>query len=408
METNRIQIVPNRFNVLKRVVDRTQLVTVLGSTGSIGCSTLEIVRAHPNVLSILGLSAGNNVELLANQIFEFAPQVVALAGIESANRLTQILSERRIPLPEILHGAEGISQLAADPRADTVVAAIVGIAGLRGVLAALHSKKRVALANKESLVCAPHLVARELQKFGGEILPVDSEHSAIFQALQGEVPDSLQRIILTASGGPFLNRDITTLYSITPAEAVRHPRWSMGPKISVDSATLMNKTLEVIEAAWLFGLDESQISVLVHPESIIHSLIELRDGSQIAQLSVPDMRGAIAYALTYPGARLPGLMPILDLAAIGALNFVPCDEKRFFAIALGREVLRAGGALPAVLNIANEVAVELFLTGKIRFDQIVSTVAEQLVHFSGRCADSLEDLEALCAEVAAETRTAAK
>jgi len=367
-------------------------VVILGSTGSIGQSALEVIRRNPEAFEVLGLLAGRNVDLLARQAAEFRPRFVALAD-EPASRP---------PLPgetEFLVGGGAATALASLPEADTVVAAVVGAAGLPGVMAGLAAGKTIALANKESLVMAGSLVAELMRGSGAVLLPVDSEHSAIFQCLQGAHEREISRLILTASGGPFLDLPAADLDRVTPEQATNHPRWRMGPKISVDSATMFNKALELIEAHWLFGLPEEKIDVIIHPGSIVHSAVELIDGSLLAQLSTPDMKGPIAFALSYPIGRLPGTMTPLRLEELGKLEFRPLEAGRFPAVGLARQCLRAGGAATAVMNIANEVAVGAFLEKRLSFSRIVPVVERALEQFSGRQARGLAEVLELEREV---------
>ncbi|MCO6429558.1 MAG: 1-deoxy-D-xylulose-5-phosphate reductoisomerase [Deltaproteobacteria bacterium] len=377
-------------------------VSVLGSTGSIGTSTLEVLRMEPKSFQVESLVAGDNLELLVNQIAEFNPQAVAIRDPDRVGELTELLKSRNLPLPQIGAGAVEIEALAGGDASHIVVAAMVGMVGLRGVLAALHAGKRVALANKESLVAGGKLVEGALKEGKGELIPVDSEHSAIFQVLQGERMVNLSGITLTASGGPFLSRSRQQLKSIRPEDAVKHPRWRMGAKISVDSATMFNKGLELIEAHWLFSLGSDAIEVVIHPQSIVHSLIKLTDGSQFAQLSLPDMKGPIAYALTYPDSRLSAIMPPMDLCALGSLTFIPLDPLRFPAIAMARSALTSGGAAPAVLNLANELAVSYFFQGSLTFDQIDAFVAAALEEFGTLNYASIEELEQIEAQLRRE------
>jgi 1-deoxy-D-xylulose-5-phosphate reductoisomerase len=366
-------------------------ISVLGSTGSIGASALEVVRSHPGVFEVVALAAGANAEKLAEQAAEFRPRYAALAD-ESAAAKAQRGGHPAFEGIELGCGEEAVARLAALDQVDVVLAAVVGFAGLRSVLEAVRAGKCVALANKESLVAGGALVAREALHSRATIIPVDSEHSALFQALQGHAVQQVSKLVLTASGGPFLRTSIEKLKDVNPAQALQHPNWKMGAKITVDSATMMNKALEVIEACWLFGVDADKIDVVVHPQSIVHSLVAFVDGTQIAQLSVPDMKGPIAYALTYPGGRLPQVMPPLDLGVVGALEFLPLDDARFPAIELARRCMRSGGLSSAVLNIANEVAVAAFLRGRMPFTGIVPFAEEALAAAGTDSAGSYEDL----------------
>ena len=346
-------------------------ISILGSTGSVGRSTLAVVDAFPERLEVVALSAGRNVELLDEQVRRYRPRLVSLRNEADANRLRELLhGERR---PEIVWGDEGARAVAAHPDSNTVIAAIVGAAGIQPVHDALVRGKRVGIANKEVLVAAGDLMTEAARKYGGELLPVDSEHNAVHQAVRCGGHDEIQRIILTASGGPFLRRDVATFGDITVQAALAHPTWKMGSKISIDSATMMNKGLEVIEAHHLFGLDADRIDIIIHPQSVVHSMVEFVDGSIIAQMSTTDMKFPIQYALLYP-ERTPAPFARLDLGAISQLDFLPVEPDRFPAVALAYEALRAGGSAPAVLNAANEVAVGRFLHGEIPFLSIVEIV----------------------------------
>ncbi len=341
-------------------------LAILGSTGSIGQSTLDVVARHPADFSVVGLAEGHDVEQLAQQIERFRPQAVSVRDAESAMRLTGLLGAHR---PEIHHGLEGAALIAALPEAEMVVSAIVGAAGLTPTVAAIEVGKDVALANKETMVAAGELVSAIAARSGSRIIPVDSEHSAIFQSLEGHRHEDIARLLVTASGGPFLHASREEIERATPAQALKHPRWSMGAKITIDSASLMNKGLEVIEARWLFDIPPERIDVVVHPQSIVHSLVEYCDGCVLAQLGVPDMRAPIAYALSYPGRR-PSGVERLDLAKAATLTFEAPDTERFPCLALAYDALQAGRTMPAVLNAANEVAVAAFLEERIPFGAI--------------------------------------
>jgi 1-deoxy-D-xylulose-5-phosphate reductoisomerase len=343
-------------------------LTILGSTGSIGRSALDIVSGHRDLFRVTALTAGNNVGLLEKQIKSFSPDVVAVADEGAARELRRAIGKRLASSLKILSGEDGISQAAAYEGSDFVLCAIVGAAGLMPTLSAIRSGKAIGLANKEALVMAGGLVMREAKMHGAGILPVDSEHSAIFQCIEGHRKSDVRRIILTASGGPFFDRSFEELSAVTPEEALRHPRWKMGKKITIDSATLMNKGFEVIEAHHLFGLPPERIDVIIHPQSIVHSMVEFKDRGCIAQLSVPDMKGPIAYALTYPG-RLADIMNGLSLHEIGKLTFMK-PENNFPCLSYAYQALESGGTMPAVLNAANEVVVDAFLKGRIRFTDI--------------------------------------
>jgi 1-deoxy-D-xylulose-5-phosphate reductoisomerase len=365
-------------------------ISILGSTGSVGRSTVELVASNPDRLSIVGLAAQSNWHLGLEQAKAVKPLVLAFSDEGAAQQAR--LAEPNAPF-KILGGAEGVHAVASLGAAQAVVAAIVGFAGLSSTLAALAAGKLVALANKEAVVCGASLLRKELAKSNGaKIVPVDSEHSALFQALQGNCSDDVKKLWLTASGGPFRSFSKNKLSEVTPEQALLHPTWTMGSKITIDSASLMNKGLELIEACELFGVDETQIGVVVHPESIIHSLVEYCDGSQLAQLSVPDMKGAIGYALagsSMQTQRLKRCMADLDLTKLGSLNFETLDNDRFPAVQLARQAVRAGGMVPAAFNAANEIAVAAFLRKQISFPAIW--------HLVENCMDSLLD-HAICSD----------
>jgi 1-deoxy-D-xylulose-5-phosphate reductoisomerase len=366
-------------------------LAILGSTGSIGRSTLAVVAEHPAEFGVAALAAGKNVALLAEQIRQFQPALVSVQDEAAAARLRELVGQN--PGPEIFAGRSGALAVATAPGVDLVVSAMVGAVGLEPTLAAIRANLPVALANKETLVAAGPLVMALAKERGVPLIPVDSEHSAIFQALQGQRRADIRRLWLTASGGPFRTWEAARLEQVTPAQALKHPNWDMGAKITIDSATMMNKALEVIEASMLFGLPVDQIGVYIHPQSIIHSLVEFVDGSVIAQLGVPDMRLPIAYALTYP-RRLPLNGPPLDLCAISRLTFESPDEARFPGLALGYAAARAGGTMPAVLNAANEVAVAAFLEGRLPFLGIPRTVAQTM---AAHAPQALKDLDQVLA-----------
>lgn len=347
-------------------------LSILGSTGSVGRSVLDVVRSFGDRFEVQALAAGANWKELLDQVREFSPALVALSDEEAAGRLRSELGGRDV---KVLAGEEGVVEAAEYGESEMVVSAIVGAAGLRPTLAAVRAQKSVALANKETIVMAGELVMREAAKRGVEILPVDSEHSAIWQAMSAGKHEEIARVIITGSGGPFRRLSAEELAHVTPKQALNHPTWQMGPKITVDSATLMNKALEVIEAHFLFGLDVDQIELLIHPESIVHSLVEFVDGSVVAQMGVPDMRGPIQYALTWPN-RFECPAPGLRLSDVGELHFEEPDEERFPAVDLGFEAARRGGTAPAALNAANEVAVEAFLEERLRFTDIAAVAAE--------------------------------
>jgi 1-deoxy-D-xylulose-5-phosphate reductoisomerase len=345
-------------------------IVILGSTGSIGTNTLDIVAKFPNEFQVVGLTAGTNDEKLEEQIRAFKPRSAALSDKAAAVRLRQRCSDIGV---DILEGNGGTAAVAAIPDADLVISAIVGGAGLVPTLAAIRAGKTVALANKEPMVMAGSLMQEEAGKRGVRIFPVDSEHSAIFQSMEGHRREDVRRIILTASGGPVWDLSKEQMRTVKPEQALRHPNWKMGAKITIDSATLMNKGLEVVEARWLFDLSPSQIEVLVHRESIIHSLVEYCDGSVIAQLGLPDMRTPISYAMKYP-ERVPLEPTPLDLAAIGKLTFHRPDFDRFPCLTLGYEALKIAGTMPATLNAANEVAVAAYLQERIGFLEIAEVI----------------------------------
>jgi 1-deoxy-D-xylulose-5-phosphate reductoisomerase len=344
-------------------------VAILGSTGSIGCNTLRVIEALGGKFRLVALGAGHNVEVLAEQVSRHLPDLVSVASEAAAHDLRARLFQRNVDLPRIVIGEAGLCEVATHPQAECVVSATVGAIGFVPTLRALEAGKRVALANKETLVMAGELMTRAARASGAELLPVDSEHNALHQCLRGEISPEVRRIVLTASGGPFRTKSKTEMECATVSDALRHPTWNMGAKVTIDSATLMNKGLEVIEAHWLFGFSAEQIGILVHPQSIVHSMIELIDGSVIAQLGVTDMRHAIQYALTFPERHASNLEP-LDLTALSALHFEAPDQDRFPCIALAYRALRAGGTLPAALNAANEEAVRAFIDERISLTDI--------------------------------------
>ncbi|MEW6001310.1 MAG: 1-deoxy-D-xylulose-5-phosphate reductoisomerase [Nitrospirota bacterium] len=343
-------------------------ITILGSTGSIGRNALNIVSRYRDRFKVAVLTAGSNTELLEEQIKSFSPEVVAIADKTEAQKLKKRI-KKYIPSLRILAGDEGIAEAASYEGSDFVLSAIVGAAGLVPTILAIRSGKTIGLANKEALVMAGRIVTEESRKCGVKILPVDSEHSAIFQCIEGHKKPDIRRIILTASGGPFIGKGPRELDNIKPEDALKHPRWNMGRKITIDSATLMNKGLEVIEAHHLFALPPQKIDVLIHPQSIVHSIVEFSDRSCIAQLSMPDMKGPIAYALSYPD-RLEDIIDRLDLYSIGSLSFKKPDTKCFPCLSFAYIALDVKGTMPSVLNAANEIAVDAFLKGLIRFTDI--------------------------------------
>ncbi len=372
-------------------------VSILGSTGSIGVSTLDVARRHPARFRVVALAAQASDERLLEQCLEFRPEVAALADPAAAQRLAAGLARHGLGT-EVLGGAEGLAAVAAWPTARHVMAAIVGAAGLEPTLAAARAGKRVLLANKESLVCAGPLLVEAVHRHGAELVPIDSEHNAIFQCLPpigaGRRPPGLRRILLTCSGGPFLRTPAAALGSVTPEQAVAHPNWRMGRKISVDSATLMNKGLELIEACLLFGIGPERVEVMVHPQSVVHSMVEYVDGSVLAQLGNPDMRTPIAHALGWP-ERIESGVESLDLVRVGQLGFEPPDTSRFPCLRIARTAAETGGTAPAVVNAANEVAVAAFLEGRLNFAGIPAVIEGVLGrHRAGPVADLATALEA--------------
>jgi 1-deoxy-D-xylulose-5-phosphate reductoisomerase len=364
-------------------------LSILGSTGSIGRNVLDVVAQHPAEFEIVGLAAGRNIRLLAEQIRRFRPSYVSVLDTATAVALKELLPSS--PSFELLAGTEGATAVATAGGIDLLVSAMVGAAGLEPTLAAVRQGTSVGLANKETLVAAGPLVMAAAQANNAAIIPIDSEHSAIFQSIQGHRVDEIRRLWLTASGGPFLRQSKEQLTKVTPAEALSHPNWEMGPKITIDSATLMNKGLEVIEASVLFQIPPERIEVHIHPQSIIHSLVEYIDGSVIAQLGIPDMRVPIAYALAYP-RRLPLDLPALDLFKVGRLSFERPDVDRFPCLQLAFAAIQAGGTMPAVLNAANEVAVAAYLAGKIPFPGIAATISRVMEAHQVQPLTSLEQV----------------
>ncbi len=361
-------------------------LAILGSTGSIGRQTLEVVNRFPDRFEVVALSAGSNLKLLLEQVAAFQPRYVAIGQKELYPELKSALSGIASSNPiarahtTVLAGLEGLTELAVIPEVDMVLTAVVGSVGIRPTLAAIEAGKDIALANKETLVAAGSIIIPAVKKNHVKLLPVDSEHSAIFQCLEGRSPGQVERLVLTASGGPFRGYRPEDLEQVTLKQALNHPNWHMGGKITIDSATMFNKGLEVIEAHWLFDMPFDKIAAVIHPESIIHSMIELIDGSTIAQLGLCDMRLPIQIALAYP-QRLPGRFPKLDITTGAQLHFYPVDPVLFPAVALAYEAGKAGGTMPVVLNAANEVAVEAFLTGKIKFTAIIRIVSELMGYY---------------------------
>jgi len=363
-------------------------IAILGSTGSIGRNALRVIEALGPEYQVIGLSAHRNVELLAKQARQYKPRFVAVTGVEHASRLRALIGDLN---GEILTGAGSLNDLAQSDEVDTVLTAVVGAAGLPSALAAAEAGKRLAIANKEPLVMAGELLTRVAKEHGCTLLPVDSEHSAVFQAMRSGSTREVQRILLTGSGGPFRGATPAELQEVTLEQALDHPVWNMGPKITIDSATMMNKALEVIEARWLFDVPVDKIEVLIHPESIVHSLVEFVDGSIVAQLGEPDMCLPIQYALTYPN-RVAGVAKRLRLDEIGVLHFERPDPETFRALALAYEVGRTGGTAAVVFNAANEAAVERFRAGEIRFPQIMELVEHCLSRHKVKHTTCLEEL----------------
>lgn len=356
-------------------------ITILGATGSIGVSTLDVLARHPERYSVYALTTNSRVEKLAEQCRQFRPEIAVVRDAESAKYLSDTLKQEGIKT-DVQYGSEALSDVARADECDAVMAAIVGAAGLAPTLAAAYAGKKVMLANKEALVMSGRLFMDAIASNGATLLPIDSEHNAIFQCLPMQFQPSdknegIEKILLTASGGPFLRYPLDALAAVTPEQAVKHPKWSMGRKISVDSATMMNKGLEVIEAHWLFGVPSTQIDVVIHPQSVIHSMVSYADGSVLAQMGNPDMRIPIAHALAYPD-RISSGVPSLDLTKLSDLHFEQPDFSRFSCLRLAFEALNAGGTAPAVLNAANEVAVQSFLDLEISFDKISHTISHVL------------------------------
>jgi 1-deoxy-D-xylulose-5-phosphate reductoisomerase len=363
-------------------------LAILGSTGSIGVNTLDIVRQFPERFEVVSLSAGLNIQLLRQQIHRFRPKIVSVLNKELAEALERDLSSES---PEIVDGIEGLIKVATHPEVDQVVSAIVGAVGLIPTLSAIKTGKTIALANKESLVMAGKIVMEEAQRNRVRILPIDSEHSAIFQSLLGHQKETVQRLILTASGGPFLNLPVSRLPDVTVKDALHHPNWEMGKKITIDSASLMNKGLEVIEAHWLFDVPVEKITVQIHPQSIIHSMVEYVDGSVIAQMGIADMRVPISYALSFP-SRLPLSLPRLDLPEKGGLTFQSADLDRYLCLQLAYQAIRIGETMPAILNASNEVAVNAFLCDAIKFTEIPHLIQRVMEDHDVRPVHTIEDI----------------
>lgn len=362
-------------------------IAILGSTGSIGTQTLQVIAAYPERFNVEVLTANNQVELLAEQAKRFKPNMVVIANEEKYPRLRELLKDEDI---KVYAGSEAISQVVQASTVDTVVTAMVGYSGLLPTINAIKAGKTIALANKETLVVAGDLINRLVGEYKVAILPVDSEHSAIFQCLVGEHANPVEKILLTASGGPFRGKDLAYLKTVTPAQALKHPNWHMGAKVTIDSASMMNKGFEAIEAKWLFGVKPEQIEVLVHPQSIVHSMVQFADGNVKAQLAIPDMRLPIQYALTYP-ERLPSEMPRLDFASGMGLTFEKPDTRVFRNLALAFEAMRQGGNVPCVLNAANEVMVAAFLEGKVSFTAMSDVIEKTLEQVAFVATPVLED-----------------
>ncbi len=365
-------------------------IAILGSTGSIGTQTLDVVRQHRTDFCVCALSAGNNVELLEKQIREFHPALVSVGTEEKAKELRIITADLDI---DIVYGMEGLLAVATQEKSDILVTAVVGMMGIRPTMAAIQAGKDIALANKETLVTAGHLIMPMAEKYGVQILPVDSEHSAIFQSWHGEKAcgNRIDKILLTASGGPFRGKKREDLEKVTLEDALHHPNWSMGKKITVDSATMVNKGLEVMEAKWLFGVELDQIQVVVHPQSVIHSMVQYADGAVIAQLGTPDMRLPIQYALYYPHRKYLN-EERLDFYKLASLTFEEPDMETFIGLKLALEAMRLGGNMPTVFNAANEKAVALFLNQKIRFLEIADLIADSMQNVAYVEHPNLEDI----------------
>ena len=378
-------------------------ITILGSTGSIGCSTLAVIRQNPDLFKAFALTGGQNVGKMTEQCLEFRPNYVAMADEEAAQQLRKNLVDLKLNI-EVFHGQQAICDLAELTEVDMVMAAIVGAAGLKPTLAAIKKGKRILLANKESLVTCGHLFMQAVKQYGAQLLPVDSEHNAIFQSLPSEVQQNLgfanladygiTKIVLTGSGGPFRDLPLNQLTTVTPEQAVAHPNWSMGKKISVDSATMMNKGLEYIEARWLFNASEEEMEIIIHPQSIIHSMVRYQDGSVIAELGMPDMCTPIAYAMSYP-ARISSSVPALDFTQISSLTFSQPDFNRYPCLKLAIDAFNQGQAATTALNAANEMAVAAFLQNKIGFMDIAKQVATVLETLDFPEPTTIEDVFAI-------------
>ena len=370
-------------------------IAVLGSTGSIGTQTLDVVRKHPEMMDVVALACGSRIDLIEEQAREFCPEIVAVYDEKAASDLAVRLADTNI---KVLGGMDGLIEMCRIPSADIVVTAIVGMIGIRPTIAAIEAGKDIALANKETCVCAGHIILPLAAEKGVKILPVDSEHSAIFQALQGRAGSAVRRILLTASGGPFRGRTREELMNVTAAQALAHPTWSMGPKITVDSASMVNKGLEVIEAKWLFDVDVDQIEVVIQPQSIIHSAVEYEDGSILAQMGPSDMRIAIQYALTYP-LHLPSPAVPLDFRALAGLELGVPDNETFRGLPLAISAIRTGGSMPVVFNASNEWANAIFRRGDISFLQIYDVIEDTMSRHNVIAAPTVDEIFAVQEEI---------
>ncbi|NOX18390.1 MAG: 1-deoxy-D-xylulose-5-phosphate reductoisomerase [Chlorobi bacterium] len=362
-------------------------IAILGSTGSIGVNTLDVVEKFSDKFEITALTANNNIDLIEAQIKKFKPSIAVIGEEEKARKLSEKIGD----ICSVLYGAKGLNEMAKETDYDILVSSLVGFAGLSPTIEGIKRGKRIALANKETLVAAGEYVMKLAEKHNSEIIPVDSEHSAIFQTLVGEDRKNLRKIILTASGGPFFSKTAEELKSVTIEEALNHPNWSMGNKVTIDSATMMNKGLEMIEARWLFNLPKEKIEPLIHPQSIIHSMVEFNDGSIKAQLSMPDMRLPIQYALSYP-ERLPAQFVDTDFAKLSALTFHKPDYEKFRCLQLAFDVMEQGGLKPCIMNAANEIAVDKFLNGQIKFSEIPDVIESALEKIEMNFTDELETI----------------
>ena len=361
-------------------------LAILGSTGSIGQSTLDVISRNSNDFRIIALAAGQNLDLLEQQIRSFKPEVVSVANQEIADALG-----KRVRSVEILSGLEGMNCIASHNSVDFVVSAIVGSAGLIPTLTSIKSGKTIGLANKEALVMAGEIMVNEMNRNKAQVIPIDSEHSAVFQCIEGHNKEDIEKIVLTASGGPFIHKNRKELDHITAEDALQHPNWKMGRKISIDSATLMNKGFEVIEACWLFDMPPEKIDVLIHPQSIVHSMVEFKDRSFLAQMSMPDMRGPISYALQYPG-RISNPIPRLELDKLHSLTFSKPDSHKFPCLSYAYQAIKAGGTMPCVLNASNEVAVQAFLENRIGFNDISVIIKETVSDHEVKSPCELEEV----------------